>query len=75
MTETVEQGAPFIFAMGRPPTGTAIDDDIYLTVTAAVPGMTGEGEAIDIILSVEFARQAIAALSMAVNAAGPDDAV
>ena len=53
----------------KPPTATAIDDDIYLTVTAAVPGGPGGVEAIDIVLSVEFARAAIAALSSAVTAA------
>lgn len=74
-TDTVEQGAPFFFATGRAPTAAAIDDDIYLTVTAAVPGLPDEVEAIDIILSVEFAKRAIAALSTALNAAGCDDAV
>jgi hypothetical protein len=34
MTETLEDGAPFFFATQQPPTATAIDEDIYLTVTA-----------------------------------------
>ena len=64
-----EAGAPFFFATEEPPTATAIDDDIYLTVTAAVPGGPGRVEAIDIILSVEYAKAAIAALKSAVSAA------
>jgi hypothetical protein len=69
MTELVEDGAPFFFATQQPPTATAVDDDIYLTVTAAVPEAPGKVEAIDIILSVDFAKAVIAQLSSAVSAA------
>jgi hypothetical protein len=69
MMETVEDGAPFFFAGQQPPTAAAIDDDIYLTVTAAVPDFPGAFEAIDIILSVEYAKAVIAQLSTAVIAA------
>ncbi len=68
MTETQETGAPFFFATDEPPTAAAIDDDIYLTVTAAVPDFPGKVEAIDIILSIDFAKAVIAQLSTAVIA-------
>ena len=63
-----EVGAPFFFVTDEP-TATSIDDDIYLTLTAAVPGPPGRVEEIDIVLSVEHAKAAIAALSSAVTAA------
>ena len=66
--ETQEQGAPFFFATGEP-TVTAIDDDIYLTVTAAAPDLSDKVETIDVILSVDYARAVIAQLSTAVIAA------
>ncbi len=69
MTEAHEIGAPFFFAAKQPPTAAAIDDDIYLTVTTAVPDCPGKAEAIDIILSVEYAQAIIAQLSTAVIAA------
>ncbi len=73
MTNTQEIGAPFFFATDEPPTAAAIDDDIYLTVTAAVPDVPGKVEAIDIVLSVEYAKAIIAQLSTAVLAAGRRD--
>jgi hypothetical protein len=69
MTDMHEIGAPFFFATDHPPTAAAIDDDIYLTVTTAVPDSPGQVEAIDIVLSVEYAKAAIAQLSSAVIAA------
>ncbi len=69
MRATIEDGAPFFFATEQPPTAAAIDDDIYLTVTTAVPDCPGRVESIDIILSVEYAKQAIDQLSTAVIAA------
>ncbi len=75
MTSTQEIGAPFFFATDQPPTAAAIDDDIYLTVTTAVPDCPGEVEAIDIVLSVEFAKAVIAQLSTAVIAARRSAAV
>lgn len=69
MIDTDEAGAPFFFATERPPTATAVDDDIYLTVTTAVPDCPGRVEAIDIVLSLEYARQAIEQLATAVLAA------
>lgn len=66
--ETQEIGAPFFF-VAEQPTATAIDDDIYLTVPAAVPDFPGEIAVIDIILSVEYAQAVIAQLSTAVIAA------
>ena len=41
MSESLEDGAPFFFATQEPPSATAIDDDIYLTVTTAVPAFPG----------------------------------
>ncbi len=69
MTEAQEIGAPFFFATEEPPTAAAIDDDIYLTVTTAVPDCPGKVEAIDIVLSVEYAKAIIAELSTAMIAA------
>ncbi len=37
MSDRDKDGAPFYFAMRRPPTAAAIDEDIYLTVTAGIP--------------------------------------
>jgi hypothetical protein len=67
MTETQEHGAPFFFATmsrRRRPRST-----IYLTVTTAVPDFPGKVEAIDIVLSVEYAKAVIAQLSTAIIAA------
>jgi len=66
--EAQELGAPFFFATGEAPKVSAIDDDIYLTVTAANPGFPDQVETIDIILSVDYARTVIAQLSTAVIA-------
>jgi hypothetical protein len=41
MVETQAHGAPFFFATDEPPTTAAIDDDICLTVTVAVPDCPG----------------------------------
>ncbi len=61
MSESLEDGAPFFFATQEPPSATAIDDDIYLTVTTAMPAFPGHVETIDIILSLRdratFARR------------------
>jgi hypothetical protein len=73
MTETQRDGAPFFFASQRPPTASAIDEDIYLTVTAADPSFPGETETIDIILSIDYARQVIAELASAVASAVEND--
>jgi hypothetical protein len=69
MGEDFEEGAPFFFATQRPPTAMAQDDDIFLTVTAAVPTFPGQVEDIDIILSIEYAQRAIAQLQQAVDLA------
>jgi hypothetical protein len=74
MTQMIEDGAPFFFATEQPPTAAAIDDDIYLTLTAAVPDLPGKLETIDIILSLDYAKAVIAQLSTAVVAAGRNDA-
>jgi hypothetical protein len=70
MVETQAPGAPFFFATDEPPTVAAIDDDIYLTVTTAVPDFPDNVEAIDIVLSVEYAKAVIAQLSTAVITQG-----
>lgn len=69
MSDLNEDGAPFYFAMQRPPTATAMDEDIYLTVTAGVPSHPDRVESIDIILSIGFAMHVIAQLTHAVEAA------
>ena len=75
MNEIHEDGAPFFFATREPPSATAIDDDIYLTVTtAAVPTFPGKVESIDIILSLDYARHVIAQLSGAVATAMKNEA-
>jgi hypothetical protein len=69
MRETREDGVPFFFAMRRPPSAIAIDEDIYLTVTTADPCFPEKLATVDIILSIDYARQAIAQLSGALIAA------
>ena len=74
MNQAPEDGFPFFFASEQPPFATAIDEDIYLTVTAADPSYPGQIETVDIILSIEYARHVIAQLSHAVataTGAGP----
>ncbi len=73
MSETPENGAPIVFAT-QPPTATARDDDIFLTVTAAARTVPDRVETIDIFLSVDYARQAIAQLREAVDLATKGDA-
>ncbi len=68
MAQTHRLGAPLFVATDEPPTAVAIDDDVYLTLTTAVPGFPGKVEAIDIVLTVEYARAVIAQLSTAVIA-------
>ena len=63
-----DDSAPFLFATRRPPLASARDDDIYLTVTAAVPPFP-EVSSIDIILSLDYAERAIDQLRQAVAAA------
>ncbi len=74
MTEPQKFGAPFFFAAYEPPTAAAIDDDIFLTVTTAVPEFPGKVEAIDIILTVEYAKAIIAQLSTALIASRRNEA-
>lgn len=66
MKESLEDGSPFFFATQAPPSAAAIDDDIYLTVTTAMPTFPGHVKTIDIILSLDYARQAITQLMFAV---------
>ena len=73
MSELLEDGAPFFFAT-QPPSATAIDDDIYLTVTTAVPAFPDHVETIDIILSLDYARHVIAQLLRAVAQATTNEA-
>jgi len=51
-----------------------MDEDRYLTVTAGVPTHPDQVELIDIILSVDFAKHAIAQLSAAVETAMKNEA-
>ena len=74
MCLSVDDGAPFFFATQEPPSATAIDDDVYLTVTTAMPDFPGRVERIDIILSLDYAKHVIAQLSRAVAQAGTSDA-
>ena len=73
MSDRDKDGAPFYFAMRRPPTAAAIDEDIYLTVTAGIPTDPCGVELIDIILSISFAVHVIAELTHAVEAALRND--
>ena len=74
MNETRGDGAPFFFATEQPPSVTAIDEDVYVTITAVHPLFPGEVETVDIILSAGAAAQLIAALSGAVSAAAKNAA-
>ena len=69
MTEAHQVGVTILLASQEPPSASAIDEDIYLTVTTAVPPFQGQVEMIDIILSVDYAKHMIAQLSGAVAAA------
>jgi hypothetical protein len=72
MTETQGDGGPFFFATEPPPSAIAIDEDIYVTITAAHPLFPGEAQIVDIILSADMASHLIAALSGAVGIAAKD---
>jgi hypothetical protein len=48
-------------SLRRPPSVTAIDEDIYVTITAVHPLLPGDVEPVDIMLSTETAAQLIAA--------------
>jgi hypothetical protein len=74
MSKSLEDGAPFFFAMQEPPSATAIDDDIYLTVTMAMPAYPSQVETVDIILSLDYAKHAITQLMQAVARAAENDA-
>ncbi len=74
MSELVDEGAPFFFATHEPPTASAIDDDVYLTVTTSLPGDPGKVETVDIILSLEYAKHAVVQLSRAVTQAASNEA-
>ena len=74
MNQSIEDGAPFFFASGEPPSATAIDDDVYLTVRAAMPAFPGHVETIDIIFSLDFAKHVVAELSRAVSQAEKNEA-
>ena len=74
MSEARSDGSPFFFATDRPPSATAIDEDIYVTITATNPLFPGRAETVDIILSTETAAQLIAALSAVVSIAVRNEA-
>ncbi len=73
MNDLSADGAPFFFATQEPPSATAIDDAVYLSVTTAMPACPGQVETIDIILSLDYARHVIAQLSRAVAQAARND--
>ena len=74
MSDLNQDGAPFYFATQQPPTAAAIDEDIYVTVTAGVPTHPDQVELIDIILSIEFAKHLLEQLSEAVVVATKNEA-
>jgi len=49
MRDPNQDGAPFYFATRQLPRATAMDDDIYRTVTAGVPTHPDQVRLIDII--------------------------
>jgi hypothetical protein len=57
--------ALFFVAADGPPTAAVTDDDLYLAVQTAVLDFYGKVEAIDIILTIEYAKAVIAPLSTA----------
>jgi hypothetical protein len=61
-----QDGAPFYFATDQPSTAAAMDEDIYITVTAGVPTHPDRVESIDIILSIDFAKHLLDQLGEAV---------
>ena len=68
------EGGPFFFASEQPPTATAIDEDVYVTIAAVHPQFPGKVETIEIILSTDTAAQLIAALNGAVTVAAENAA-
>ncbi len=66
--DSQELGAPFFFATGQAPTGLGDRRRHLFDMTVAVPDHPGQVEAIDIILSVDYARAVIAQMSTAVIA-------
>jgi hypothetical protein len=72
VTEAQKLDAPFFFVTDEPPTAATIDDDIYLTVTTAVPGFPEKVEAIDIILDGRIGQGGHRAASTAVIASRRD---
>ena len=74
MSEARGDGGPFFFATEQPPSVTAIDEDIYVTIRAVHPLFPGEVETVDIILSSDIAAQLVAALNGAVSVAAKNAA-
>jgi hypothetical protein len=74
MAETRGDGAPFFFASEQPPSAIAIDEDIYLTISATHPLFPGEVETVGIFLSTDTAEHLIEALSGGVSNAAKNTA-
>jgi len=74
MSEAHQDGGPLFFAAERPPSATAIDEDIYVTIATINPLSPGEVETVDIMLSPGAAAQLIAALNDAVSVAAKNAA-
>ncbi len=69
MSAAVQENTPVVLVTRGVPSATVQDDDIYLTVPIVAPSLADQTEAIEIFLSVDFARHLIAQLSEAVEAA------
>ena len=65
----IDRCAPEFLIARQAPSAVAQDENIYLTVAVAAPTLPDEVEAMDIYLTVDFARQMIRQLSEPVEVA------
>jgi hypothetical protein len=68
MTAIAREVGAIILVTREPPTAEALDDDIYLTLPVMGPP-GAERASVEVFLTVEFARGAIAELRRAIGAA------
>ena len=68
MTAVAQEVGAILLVTRESPTAQALDDDIYLTLRVVAPAGVGPAT-VDVFLTVEFARAAIAELERAVGAA------
>ena len=68
MNALAQNSSKIVLTTRAPPTAEALEDDIYLTLPLAGP-VGAAPASMDVFLTLEFARRAIAELQRAVEAA------